>query len=59
MKTPQEIQQLIQDKRNELFRRRPSWAVYEFVGFLDTLQKLNLITLEEAYHHSIEFAGEF
>ncbi len=56
MKTEAEIQQLITDKKNDLFRRRP---VYEFIGFIDVLQKLELISLDEAYNHSFDFTERF
>ncbi len=59
MKTPAEIQQLITDKKNDLFRRRPVYAVYESIGFIDVLQKLELISLDEAYNHSFDFTERF
>lgn len=59
MKSAVDIQQLIADKKGDLFRRRPVYAVYEFIGFLDSLQKLELISLDEAYRHSINFAERF
>ena len=59
MKTEAEIQQLIDEKKNDLFRLRPLCAVYEFVGFLNALQKLGFINIEEAYRHSINFTERF
>lgn len=59
MKSPSEIKQMIQDKKQELLQRRPKYAVYEFIGFLDALQKLELITISDAYQHSIDFAERF
>lgn len=59
MITAAQIQEHIASKYYDLLKRRPSHAIYEFIGFLDSLQKLGLITVDEAWNHSVAFNQEF